>query len=79
MNAVTLREWSQARKLVQFGVQQGWIRFPLKLQLQSDSEVRRETTRRCMARLRAEQRGQDTSTFPPRIRKRPQRKRDDGV
>jgi hypothetical protein len=47
---------------------------PLRPKVSRSREQQLERMRICMARLRAERRGQDTSRFPARIRKPPKRK-----
>jgi hypothetical protein len=61
---------SQCRALVRHGIERGWIQLR-KPMLKPGDDERKAALRMCMARLRAERRGQDTSMFPPRVRKKP--------
>jgi len=54
---------------VKWGVPEIWVIRTLPC-LADRVEQHRYMTKMCMARLRAEQLGLDTSQFPPRIRKR---------
>lgn len=60
---------SQAKELVQRGIERGWIRPPAPSKRDAVEDEYRRRIRLCMARLRAEQKGEDTSRFPPRVRK----------
>jgi hypothetical protein len=65
-------------RLVLRAVERGWLRFPepesIQAQRQQTLKARRARTRLLQARLRAERRGEDTSGFPARVRRRYQRR-----
>lgn len=65
---------SQAKALVQRGIERGWIRLPSAPKRNAVEDEYRRRIRLCMARLRAEQKSEDTSRFPPRVRKKRCRK-----
>jgi hypothetical protein len=71
--------------IVNYGIQQGWVhlpqiqtkrlgRIPLAKRPSVAPAEQLEKQRLSMARLRAERKGEDTSMFPSRLRKPPQRK-----
>ena len=67
---LTARERSQMPSTIEYAVSRGWIKPTTETSSDTLRGERQAAQRLCMARLRAEQRGQDTSKFPPRIRRR---------
>ena len=67
---MTTRELQEGREAAAKLVERGVVGVPPVITTDAESAQRRAIQRVCMARLRAERRGQDASKFPPRLRPR---------